>query len=154
MQRGNVKLIALAVLVFGSMIGLIVLGMSNPQGLLHYLTIEELQSHPERAEQTFRIAGRVIPGTIERVALAGGGSFKMEDAPRDAYGQLIPLDGPPQTIQITFTEPPPDTLVDRADVVVEGKLLSSGVFAATKVEAKCPSKYEAADEGAASYGEY
>ncbi len=152
MRQGNLKLLILGLVVFGSMAGLVILGMRDPQGLLHYLTVEELREHPDRDAQVFRVAGRVVPGTIERVQLAGGGSFTMEDAPRDAYGQLIPLTGPAATLQVSFYEPPPDTLVDRADVVVEGRLESSGVFRADKVEAKCPSKYEAADGAESASG--
>ncbi|NIV47932.1 MAG: hypothetical protein GWN46_14570, partial [Gammaproteobacteria bacterium] len=40
----------------------------------------------------------------------------------------------------------PDTFVDGADVVVEGQLQSDGVFSAHTLLAKCPSKYESADE--------
>lgn len=37
----------------------------------------------------------------------------------------------------------PDTLKDGAEVVVEGKLEADGIFLASKILAKCPSKYEA-----------
>ncbi len=39
----------------------------------------------------------------------------------------------------------PDTFVDGADVVVEGRLGEDGTFVAHTMLAKCPSKYEAAD---------
>jgi cytochrome c-type biogenesis protein CcmE len=39
----------------------------------------------------------------------------------------------------------PDTFVDNADVVVEGRLAGDGTFEAHTLLAKCPSKYEAAD---------
>ena len=40
----------------------------------------------------------------------------------------------------------PDTFVDGADVVVEGALSTDGTFDAHTLLAKCPSKYESADE--------
>jgi len=40
----------------------------------------------------------------------------------------------------------PDTFVDGAEVVVEGSLKHDGTFVAHMLLAKCPSKYEAADE--------
>ena len=44
----------------------------------------------------------------------------------------------------------PDTFVDGADVVVEGQIDGSGTFQAHTLLAKCPSKYEAADDADAS----
>ena len=41
----------------------------------------------------------------------------------------------------------PDTFVDEADVVVEGARRPDGVFEATTLLAKCPSKYESAQAG-------
>ena len=40
----------------------------------------------------------------------------------------------------------PDTFKDDAEVVVAGTLSEKGVFEAHEVIAKCPSKYEAAQE--------
>ena len=40
------------------------------------------------------------------------------------------------------TDAPPDTFVDRAQAVVEGKFGRDGTFTATKMQAKCASKYE------------
>ena len=47
-------------------------------------------------------------------------------------------------LPVDFTGIIPDTFVDDADVVVEGKRRDDGVFEATTLLAKCPSKYEAA----------
>jgi cytochrome c-type biogenesis protein CcmE len=40
-------------------------------------------------------------------------------------------------------EPLPDTFKDHAQALAEGKLDANGVFHATKIQAKCASKYEA-----------
>jgi cytochrome c-type biogenesis protein CcmE len=52
------------------------------------------------------------------------------------------------TLPVDFSGIIPDTFVDDADVVVEGDRRPDGVFVATTLLAKCPSKYEAADGGA------
>jgi cytochrome c-type biogenesis protein CcmE len=41
-------------------------------------------------------------------------------------------------------DPLPDTFVDGAQALVEGKLMPDGRFVAEQVQAKCASKYEAA----------
>jgi cytochrome c-type biogenesis protein CcmE len=40
------------------------------------------------------------------------------------------------------SQPVPDTFKDRADAVVEGKVLADGTFEADHLQAKCASKYE------------
>jgi cytochrome c-type biogenesis protein CcmE len=43
----------------------------------------------------------------------------------------------------TGTEPLPDTFRDGAQALADGKMGSDGVFHASKIQAKCASKYEA-----------
>jgi cytochrome c-type biogenesis protein CcmE len=47
----------------------------------------------------------------------------------------------------TGTEPLPDTFKDGSQALADGKLGSDGVFQATKIQAKCASKYEAKPGG-------
>jgi cytochrome c-type biogenesis protein CcmE len=49
-------------------------------------------------------------------------------------------------LPVDFSGIIPDTFVDDADVVVEGNRRTDGVFEATTLLAKCPSKYETAGE--------
>jgi len=46
-------------------------------------------------------------------------------------------------VEYSGIDPLPDTFKDHAQAVAEGKLDASGVFHATKIQAKCASKYEA-----------
>ena len=48
------------------------------------------------------------------------------------------------SLTLRYDDALPDTLVNGADVTAEGSLSRSGYFHATKVFAKCPSKYDAA----------
>jgi cytochrome c-type biogenesis protein CcmE len=50
------------------------------------------------------------------------------------------------------TEPLPDTFKDGSQALADGKLGADGVFLATKVQAKCASKYEAKPTGSVSRG--
>jgi cytochrome c-type biogenesis protein CcmE len=49
-------------------------------------------------------------------------------------------------------DPLPDTFKDGSQAVAEGKLTSDGTFHATKVQAKCASKYEAKPTGVVTRG--
>lgn len=55
------------------------------------------------------------------------------------------------TLLLRYDDALPDTLVNGADVTAEGSLSKSGYFHATKVFAKCPSKYDAAGQVPAGY---
>ena len=57
-----------------------------------------------------------------------------------------------RTLDVVYTgaDPLPDTFRDKAQALCDGRLRADGKFEATKIQAKCASKYEAApEEGAA-----
>ena len=72
-----------------------------------------------------------MEGTLEKPRNALGARFVMTDGTRQ--------------LPVTFGRETPDTLVDGAEVVVEGSLGPDGVFVAHTLLAKCPSKYEASN---------
>jgi cytochrome c-type biogenesis protein CcmE len=143
MDRKRLKFLLLGTGVLLSMTLLLVVGMNRPGGLVYYLTVTEFTRQPDRAEDDFRVNGTVEKGSIERMPTGLDVVFRMTDgetAMRVAYHGVIP-----------------DTFVDDAAVVVEGRLQDDGLFQAHTLLAKCPSKYEAAGaEGAggteAGYG--
>jgi cytochrome c-type biogenesis protein CcmE len=45
-------------------------------------------------------------------------------------------------VMYTGTEPLPDTFKDNAQALADGRLGPDGVFEASKIQAKCASKYE------------
>jgi cytochrome c-type biogenesis protein CcmE len=53
-----------------------------------------------------------------------------------------------KTITVSFTGIAPDTFKDNAEVIVSG-VLKGDVFEGTELVAKCPSKYEAAEQNMA-----
>ncbi len=50
-----------------------------------------------------------------------------------------------ETLKVTYSGVKPDNFSAEVIVIVEGKLKENGVFAAEKVQTKCPSKYEGED---------
>lgn len=98
--------------------------------MVFYYTVSEVAGQrSELSGQPLRIAGKVIPGTIEVSAV-------------DHLDRRFVIQEGGQQISVVYRGVTPDTLVDDADAVVEGRLGDDGVFHATHVMAKCPSKYE------------
>jgi cytochrome c-type biogenesis protein CcmE len=111
---------------------LFVVAVQRSGGVAYYLTVSEFLDQPGRAMAGVRINGKVVPGSIDRLPGGTEVRFTMSD------GQRV--------LPVHFRGIIPDTFVDEADVVVEGQLGGDGRFAADTLLAKCPSKYEAADE--------
>jgi cytochrome c-type biogenesis protein CcmE len=96
---------------------------------VYYLTVGELLAAGQALEgQSVRVAGNVVPGSIQRE----GTSLVVHFAAEDASGRL----------PITYRGVVPDIFGDGVEVVVEGKYLADGTFSAATLLAKCPSKFE------------
>jgi cytochrome c-type biogenesis protein CcmE len=95
--------------------------------VVYYLTPTEALAAD--ADQTFRLAGLVVDGSIGRDAATGELLFRVSDGAT--------------TIPVRFDGRAPDSLNDGAEAVAEGRLGTDGVFQADTVLARCASKYEA-----------
>src|SRR5262245_52867882 len=100
-------------------------------GFAYYVTVDEFLEKGAPAGH-FRVNGKVRPGSVERLDSGRRVHFAIVDPATQA------------TLPVDFSGIIPDTFVDDADVVVEGKRREDGVFEARTLLAKCPSKYEAA----------
>ena len=101
----------------------------------------------EQRGQPSRIHGYVSIGSIERDVPAKQVRFAIQEDPPHAGGD------PGDPLSVTYTSlETPDLFKDGAEVVVEGHLTSesSEVFEADKLMAKCPSKFAAQADEAAS----
>ncbi len=97
----------------------------------YYHTIAELSTlKGAAAHQRMRVGGDVKAGSITR--LQGRVDFVLQ-----AEGKTLP-------VSYVGSDPLPDTFVDGAQCLVEGRLMPDGRFVAEQVQAKCASKYEAA----------
>lgn len=97
----------------------------------YYYEITEIRHlSGTEAQRRLRVGGDVEPGSIER--MRGRVDFVL------VQGE--------QKLNVSYVgrDPLPDTFVDRAQAVVEGKLMPDGRLVADHVQAKCASKYEAA----------
>jgi cytochrome c-type biogenesis protein CcmE len=101
----------------------------------YYVTVSELLANPDAGGLRFRVAGDVATGTIQRAV--GKVEFQLQQGT-----ELIP-------VVYTGVDPLPDTLVDGAQAVADGRF-ENGTFHAEAVQAKCASKYEAMESGSAA----
>ena len=118
----------LIVAIVGTLVWLAAGGIS--EGKTYYKTISELQQMGDRAkDQRIRVGGDVAAGSIERNG-------------RDVY---FTLSQDKTTLKVVYSgiDPLPDTFRDGAQALADGKLGPDGVFHASKIQAKCASKYEA-----------
>ena len=100
-------------------------GMSET--MLYYYNVSEVAER--RVELTGEVHGQVVAGSIEKDATGLVHKFLIEEG-----GQTVP---------VVYRDLVPDTFQDLADAVVEGSFDADGIFQATFLMAKCPSKYEA-----------
>ena len=123
-----VKFSALVVVIIGVLVWLAMGGISETK--TYYKTIAELGQMGDQAKgKRLRVGGDVEQGSIVRNGAEV--TFVMHQESKRlkvVYNGIDPL---------------PDTFKDGAQALADGKLGPDGVFQATKIQAKCASKYEA-----------
>lgn len=102
---------------------------------VYYITVGELLQRGSAARtQQVRVAGDVVPGSVEKIDSGLAIRFLVHDG----SGQMpVYYKGGPV----------PDIFGEEVQVVVEGKVGADGTFQASTLLAKCPSKFES--DGAA-----
>jgi len=122
------KFAALILVVIGALVWLASAGINETK--TYYKTIAEVGQMGDQAyERRLRVAGDVESGSIQRVP--GRVEFTLVQ------------DKLHLKVAYTGSEPLPDTFRDGAQALADGKMGRDGVFLASKVQAKCASKYEA-----------
>jgi cytochrome c-type biogenesis protein CcmE len=122
------KFAALIVVVVGTLVWIATAGMNENK--TYYKTISEMAAMKDEAYgKRLRVGGDVEPGSIQRV-----GNAVQFTLVQDANTHL--------KVAYNGSDPLPDTFKDGAQALADGKLDKSGVFHASKIQAKCASKYE------------
>jgi cytochrome c-type biogenesis protein CcmE len=122
------KFAVLIAVVIGALIWLAATGVSETK--TYYKTIAEVGQMGDRAfDQRVRVAGDVQSGSIQHT-----------------HGQVaftLTQDKLQLKVAYTGADPLPDTFRDGAQALADGRMGRDGVFQASKIQAKCASKYEA-----------
>lgn len=96
---------------------------------VYYLTVSELQAAgPSLYGQPVRVAGNVVPGSIQRDPTSPVVRFEAQDV----SGRM----------PVFYRGVLPDIFGDGIEVVVEGRYAENGSFTAHTLLAKCPSKFD------------
>lgn len=126
-RRSNMKFVAAGLVLAAALAYLIFSGV-QAQGM-YYLTVSEALAGGTTTNQV-RVAGYVVPGTIEQDPKTLEASFVIADE-----GAELP---------VIYKGVLPDAFVPEASVIVEGRYVSGQPFEAKQIMTQCPSKYEAA----------
>jgi cytochrome c-type biogenesis protein CcmE len=122
------KFAVLIAIVLGALVWLAGSGVSETK--TYYKTISELGQMGDRAyQERLRVAGDVAGGSIQRTN--GQVQFMLTQDKRQLK------------VAYTGSDPLPDTFRDGAQALADGRMGRDGVFHASKIQAKCASKYEA-----------
>lgn len=133
----NVKFGLLAAIILGTLGWLAAGGVE--QTATYYKEIAEIQAMGSAGiDKRLRVGGDVKENSIIRE----GGQVRFTLVQNDHHLQVI----------YTGADPLPDTFKDGSQAVADGKLGADGIFRATKVQAKCASKYEAKPAGVVTRG--
>jgi cytochrome c-type biogenesis protein CcmE len=92
-----------------------------------YTVEEAIEKNAQLDGKTFKVSGKVVPGSIVNVPGTLDTTFKI------AHGDGV--------MTIKYDQALPDTFKDHAQVIAEGELKGDQLFA-RQIIAKCPSKYE------------
>jgi cytochrome c-type biogenesis protein CcmE len=118
----------LIAVILGALAWLAVGGISETK--TYYMTIAEVSKLPkDSAEKRIRVGGDVEANSIVREGTATHFTLAQDNLRLK--------------VVYTGTDPLPDTFKDGSQALADGKLGADGVFHASKIQAKCASKYEA-----------
>lgn len=108
---------------------LAVWAIASPNAVAYYKTPSEIHSS-DAMGRMLRVGGRVADGSLHRTG---------------TLVRFVVTDGH-EAVPVEYRGDVPDTLKDNTDVVAEGRLRPDGTLQATRVLAKCSSKFVPADK--------
>lgn len=129
----NVPLLKRKRVIFAGAIVLLAMGFLIYMGLsqfaTYYYTVSEFLAEGESiSDKQVRVAGQIVPDSVNKDTKNFTLNFTITD------GEW--------TLPVFYQGVVPDTFKAGTDIVVEGKSDRQGVFHASKLITKCPSKYE------------
>ena len=120
------KLLVGGAVIFLTLAVLVGWAMGRPGATSFYLTTSELSARGAgAADDSVRVNGKVVPGSVKQHGLRS--TFVLSDGKTG--------------VRVVTTQPLPDTLKARSDVVAQGRF-DGRRLEASEVLAKCPSKFK------------
>lgn len=145
-SRESLKFLIGFFLLIGAIGYLIISGTLS--GARYFITVDELLNNPEYVGQTVRISGAVIGDSIvydsENLII----DFTIANISDDSGDLALALhnavnDPSAARLSVHITnEVKPDLLQHEAQAILAGEMGSDGIFYASELLLKCPSRYE------------
>lgn len=129
MKSITIAKVLTGIIVIGGGVGYFVYQTMQSSWAYYYSVDDFSTTSPAIQESSFRLAGRVKPGSVER---------DMENVTL-----RFTLTGAKSELPIEYRGVVPDNFVEDREVVVEGRMAAAGVFQADKLLTRCESKYQA-----------
>ena len=150
-KGGRWKFLVGGLLILGAVAYLIASGMTA--GARYYITVDDLVGKADYAGKSVRVAGVVLGDSIQYDDQNLILNFTVANVPMD-YDNLADalhnaaLNPAATRIQVHIeNQVKPDLLRDEAQAIMTGKLGADGVFYATELNLKCPTRFEEAQPG-------
>ncbi len=147
----RLKFLVGGVLILAAVAYLVISGTVS--GARYYITIEELASNPSYIGQTVRVAGAVDGETINFDSQNLVITFAVANVPLDydnlanaLHEALLNPDAKRINVRVEG-QPMPDLLQHEAQAIMTGTLGTDGVFHATELLLKCPTRFQEAQPG-------
>jgi cytochrome c-type biogenesis protein CcmE len=122
--------------------------LADPDALTYFHGADEVIAKPgEFRGKKIRMGGHVAKGSI----LQKTGTMEYQFEIKPVPGMAKHTDVLDRTVTVRYTGVVPDTFKDDAECIVGGSVGPDGVFQATDLVAKCPSKYEAEEKNKGTY---
>ncbi len=134
-QKIKTRFVVAGLMILGAITFLMI--SSFQSNAMYYLTVPELKTQAQTEGAAFynrivRVSGPLHKESIDWNARTMTLKFHI-----DENGDMFP---------VAYMGPVPDTLQNGETVVVEGKYTRDGIFNATNILVKCPSKYETEED--------
>lgn len=139
------KFLVGGVLMLAAVVYLIISGTTS--GAQYFMSIDELVKNPEYLGKTVRMSGAVIGDTIQYDSSTLTLDFTIANIPvetsdlaRTLHEAVLSTSAQRLKVHLD-NEVMPDLLQNEAQAILTGKLGEDGVFYATELLLKCPSRY-------------
>lgn len=134
------------ILILGAIIYLMVTSTVN--GARFFITVDEVVQDTTYQGQSVRLTGAVLGDTIVYDSVTGNLSFTIAHIPREFedLAETLHDSANDPTLNQLFVqmenETMPDLLQHEAQAILTGELGEDGIFHATELNLKCPTRFE------------
>lgn len=150
-NTGRLKFLIGGLLILAA-VGYLIIS-STMSGARYYMTVDELMENPDYVGKTVRISGAVVGDSIDYDSRNLIIRFTVANVPNEYENLALALHeavNDPNRMRmpvVVENQVKPDLLQHEAQAIMTGKLDENGVFHASELLLKCPTRFEEAEPG-------